>query len=257
VIGRHQVGVQPIAVQRRPPPVGAFGGVLDEHVGVGVGVAGAAHAVLERHRHQPAARLVTVGAVVVAADPDPVPLQVADADLKRLGPCLGDLPAELVATAGREQRHAFRGAEAVVERLHPLVDPLAPVLPGPLEPLAVQLMGVGPEYLAAQPLDRLDLHPLRATQPARRLHRAHVTLERLGPGELLRLRHPLLGGPGLERFQQRPGRQLGARVGAPQRRTPDLAGGRVQALEHRADLLGRGDPLQAASLGGAADEPAW
>jgi hypothetical protein len=67
----------------------------------------------------------------------------------------------------------------------------------------------------------------------------------------------VLGGVGLERLQQRPGRQLGARVGAPQRRTPQLAGGRVQALEHRSHLLGACHAFEVAGLGGAADEPAW
>ena len=79
MIGGHQMGVQPVAVQGRPPSVRALGSVLDKHVGVEVGVAGAAHAVLEGHRHQPADRLVAVGAVVVAADPEAVALQVADA----------------------------------------------------------------------------------------------------------------------------------------------------------------------------------
>jgi hypothetical protein len=51
VVGRHQLGVQPVAVQGRPASVRPLGGVLDQHVGVAVGVAGAAHAVLEGHRH--------------------------------------------------------------------------------------------------------------------------------------------------------------------------------------------------------------
>ena len=39
VIGRHQLGVQPVAVQGRPAAVRSLGGVLDQHVGVEVGVA--------------------------------------------------------------------------------------------------------------------------------------------------------------------------------------------------------------------------
>jgi hypothetical protein len=39
VVGRHQLGVQPVAVQRRPPPVRSLGGVLDQHVGVELRVA--------------------------------------------------------------------------------------------------------------------------------------------------------------------------------------------------------------------------
>ena len=34
VIGRHQLGVQPVAVQRRPAAVRSLGGVLDQHMGV-------------------------------------------------------------------------------------------------------------------------------------------------------------------------------------------------------------------------------
>jgi hypothetical protein len=178
-----------------------LGGVLDQRVGVELRVAGAAHAVLERHRHQATGRLVAVGAVVVAADPDPMGLQVADADLQRLSPCLGDLPANLVAAAGAQQRHALGGAEAVVEGLHPLVDPLAAVLPRPLKGLAVQLARVGAEDLVAQALDRLDLHPPGAAQPAGRLDRAHVALERLRPRERLQILHALLNGSGPEGFQ--------------------------------------------------------
>jgi hypothetical protein len=47
----------------------------------------------------------------------------------------------------------------VVEGLHPLIDPLAPVLPGASECFAIQFVGVQVEDLAAQPLDRLDLDP--------------------------------------------------------------------------------------------------
>jgi hypothetical protein len=68
----------------------------------------------------------------------------------------------------------------VVKGLHALIDPLAPMLPGTGECFAIQLARIGAEDLAAQPLDRLDLDPLRAAQPAGRLDRAHVTLERLG-----------------------------------------------------------------------------
>jgi hypothetical protein len=127
----------------------------------------------------------------------------------------------------------------------------------PCRTLPVQLTRVGGEDLAAQPLHRLDLDPPGAAQPAGRLHRAHVTLECLRLGELLQLRHALLGGPLPEGLQQRAGGQHGARVGPPQRRTPHLAGGRVEALEHRPHLLGRGDPFEAGRGRGAADEPAW
>jgi hypothetical protein len=220
-------------------------------------VAGAAQTVLERHRQQPAAHVVAVGAVMVAAHPDPVALQVADSDLKSLRPSLGYLPPGSITTTGREQGDALGGAEAVVERLHPLVDPLAAVLPRPLEPLPVQLAGVEAEDLAAQPLDRLDLDPPGPAELAGRLDRAHVPLERLGPRERLQVGGAPLGGPGLERLQQRPGRQLGAWVGPPQRHTPHLTRGGVQALEHRPHLLGTRDSLQAACLRDVADEPAW
>src|ERR671912_457996 len=54
-----------------------------------------------------------------------------------------------------------------------------------------------------------------------------------------------------------PGGQFGRGAGPPQRRTALLAGGRVQALEHRPHLLGAGGPLQAGRGRGAAHEPAW
>jgi hypothetical protein len=107
----------------------------------------------------------------------------------------------VVAAAGGQQRHALGAAEAVVKRLHPLVDPLAAVLPGPLEPLPVQLTRVEAEDLAAQPLHRLDLHPPRAADPAGGLDSSHVALERLGPGELLQVLHPALGRLGLKGVQ--------------------------------------------------------
>jgi SagB-type dehydrogenase family enzyme len=253
----HQMGVQPVAVERGPAAVRTLSGVLHQDMRVELRIAGAAEAVLERDGEQPAAYVVAVGAVVVAAHPDPVGLQVVDADVEGLGPGLGDLPAELLAAAGGQQRYALRRAEAVVEGLHPLVDPLAAVLPGPLERLAIQLPRVGAEDLAAEPLDRLDLHPPGAAELACCLDRADVALERLRLGELLQVLDAVLGGAGREGLQQRPGGQLGARIGAPQRRTPHLAGGGIQALEHRPHLLGRRDPLQPAGLGGAADEPAW
>jgi len=224
---------------------------------VAVGVAGAAQAMLEGHRHQPPSRLVPVGAVVVAADPDTVALQILNAGLEGLGPALGQQPPDPWAAASGQQRHALGRGKAVVEGLHPRIDPLALVLPGAGEGFAVQLARVSAQDLATEPLDRLDLDPPGAAQLAGRLYRPHIPLERLGPGQRLQLRHALLGGPGLERGQQWPGGQLGPRVSPPERRASLLAGGRVQALEHRLHLLGRGDPLQAAGLGGAADEPAW
>jgi hypothetical protein len=162
VVGRHQVGVQPVAVQRGPAAVRALGGVLHQDVGVAVGVAGAAHAVLEGHRHQPPGRLVVVGAVVIAADPEAVALEVADRRLEGVGASVGQQPAGLGAADGGQQRHALGAGEAVIEGLHSLIDPLAPVLPRPLEPVPIQLAGVSPEHLAAEPLDRLYLHPLGA-----------------------------------------------------------------------------------------------
>jgi hypothetical protein len=57
----------------------------------------------------------------------------------------------------------------VVEGLHPLIDPLTPVLPSVSECFAVQLPRVGAQHLAAQPLNRLDLDPLDAAELAGRL----------------------------------------------------------------------------------------
>jgi hypothetical protein len=73
----------------------------------------------------------------------------------------------------------------VVEGLHAVVEPLALVLPRLVEPLPVQLARVSAEDLAAEPLDRLDLHPPAAAGSAGRLDEAHVALERLGARELL------------------------------------------------------------------------
>jgi hypothetical protein len=89
VIGGHQVGIQPVAVQGRPPSVRTLRRILDKDVGVAVGVAGAAHAVLEGHRHQPPDRRVAVGAVVVAAHAEAVAFQVADRDSEGLGSSVG------------------------------------------------------------------------------------------------------------------------------------------------------------------------
>jgi hypothetical protein len=239
VVGRHEMGVQPVAVQGGPASVRSLGGVLDEHVGVVVGITGAAHAVLERHRQHPRLDVVAVGAVVVAPHPNPVGLQVPDAALEGLIPCFGDLPPEVVAAASGQQRDTLGRGEAVVEGLHPLVDPLALVLPRAVEALAEQLARIEAKHLATEPLDRLHLDPPRAAGPAGGLDGAHVALERLRSRERFEVLDALLGGPLLQRLQQRAGGQLGARVGAPERRTADLAGGGVQALEHRAHLLGR------------------
>ena len=135
-------------------------------------------------------------------------------DVEGLGPTLGQQPPDLGAAAGGQQRHALGGAEAVVEGLHPRIDPLAPMLPRLLEPLPIQLTRVDAEDLAAQPVDRLDLDSPRAAQPAGGLDRAHIPLERLGPGELLQVLDTVLGGPYFQRVQQGPGGQLGARIGA-------------------------------------------
>jgi hypothetical protein len=171
--------------------------------------------VLEGHRRQPSNRLVAIGAVVVAADAKTVALQVGDGDGEGLGPSFGQQPPGLRATASGQQRHALRRAEAVVERLHPRIHPLAPMLPSRGKCFAVQLVGVQAQDLAAQPLDRLDLDPPGAAQPAGRLHRAHVTLERLRPGQLLQVLNAPLGRAGLEGLQQRRRGQLGPRVGPP------------------------------------------
>jgi hypothetical protein len=103
VIGRHQLGVQPVAVQGCPATVRSLGGVLDQDVGVVLRVAGAAHAVLEGHRHQPPDRLIAVGAVVVTADPEAVALQVADRNREGFGPSFGQQPLGLGAAAGGQQ----------------------------------------------------------------------------------------------------------------------------------------------------------
>jgi hypothetical protein len=145
----------------------------------------------------------------------------------------------------------------VVEGLDSLIDALAPMLPRLVEPLPIQLARVDVQHLAAEPLDGLDLDSSRAPQPAGRLDRAHVPLERLGPGQLRQVRNTLLVGAGFQGLQQRPSGQLGARVGPQKRRTPLLAGGRVQALEYRPHLLGAGGSLEAGGGGGAAREPAW
>jgi len=138
VIGRHQMRVEPVAVQGRPASVRPLSGVLHQRVGVELRITQAAQPVLERHRQQSTPDVVAVGAVVITAHPDPVGLQVADADLERLIAGFGHLPADLVAAAGGQQRDALGAGEAVVEGLHPLVDPLPLVLPGPLKRLAVQ-----------------------------------------------------------------------------------------------------------------------
>jgi hypothetical protein len=136
-----------------------LGGVLDKDVGMAVGVAGAAHAVLEGHRHQPPSRLVAVSAVVVAPHPEAMALHIADREHEGLGPSFGQQPPHPWAAGSGQQRHALGAGEAVVEGLHPLIDPLTPVLPRLVEPLPVQFVGVTGEDLAAQPLDRLDLDP--------------------------------------------------------------------------------------------------
>jgi hypothetical protein len=98
-------------------------------------------------------------------------------------------------------RETLLGRRSSGRRLHALVDPLAPVLPGLVELLPVHRAGVDPEYLAAEALDRLDLDPLGATQSTGRLHRPHIAFQRLALGELLQLLDASLGGMGLERGQ--------------------------------------------------------
>jgi hypothetical protein len=93
----------------------------------------------------------------------------------------------------------------VVEGLHPRVDSLAAVLPGLVEPLPIQRAWAGAQHLAAQPLDGLDLDPLGAAQPAGRLDRPHIALERVRPGQRLQVLDALFGGPSLEGVKQQPG----------------------------------------------------
>jgi hypothetical protein len=106
-----------------------------------------------------------------------------------------------------------------------------------------------PSTFAADSLDRLDLDPPRPAQPAGRLNWAHIPLERLGAGQLLQVLNTLLISAHFQGLQHWLGGQLGVRVGPPQRRTALLPGGRFQALEHRPDLLGAGDPLEAGGGG--------
>jgi hypothetical protein len=101
VIGRHQLRVQPIGVQRCPAAIRSLGGVLHQHVGVELRIAGAAHAMLERHRQHAGVDVVAVGAVVVAAHPDPMGLQVANAHLEGFCPRVGDALAYLLAARRR------------------------------------------------------------------------------------------------------------------------------------------------------------
>jgi hypothetical protein len=117
-------------------------------------------------------------------------------------------------------------------------------------------MRVDAEDLAAQPLHRLHLDPSGAAQPAGRLHRAHVTLERLRSAQLLKVLDAAFGCAGLEGLQQRPRGQLGARIGARKRRAPHFTRCRVQALEHRPHLLRAGGPIQPGHGGGVAHEAA-
>ena len=85
----------------------------------------------------------------------------------------------------------------MVEGLHPLVDPLAPMLPGRIECFAIQLARVDAEDLAAQPLDRLDLDPPGA-RPAGRPPATERTspLSALDPASCLQVLDALLGGAG-------------------------------------------------------------
>src|SRR4029450_1726092 len=79
------------------------------------------------------------------------------------------------------------------------------------------------------------------------------TFTRLVPPARHAARHarPALAAP-----HPRPGAPLGAWVGPPQRCTADLAGGWVEALEHRPHLLRARHAFEAAGLGGAGDEDA-
>jgi hypothetical protein len=87
----------------------------------------------------PPDRLVAIRAVVVAPNPEAVALQIADGDLKGFGAAVGQQPAGLGAGASGQQRHTLGGAEAVVEGLHPLIHPLAAMLPRLVKPVPVQL----------------------------------------------------------------------------------------------------------------------
>ncbi len=238
MIGRHQMRVQPIGVERRPALIRSLGGVLHQHVGVVLRVAGAAHAVLERDPQQPPAGLV------------------ADRHLERLRAGRGDLPAYPVAATAGQQADALRAREAVVKRRHPPVDPLALVLPRLVESLAVQAVRVDAEHLAGDPLDGLDLDPPGGARRAGCLYRADVPGERLGRGEGVELLDTLRSGLVLQGRQQRRRRELRPRVGAQKGGAAHLAGRRVQPAEQRPHLLGGRGPLKAAGRGVLADPAA-
>src|SRR5512132_3281459 len=150
---------------------------------------------LEGHRHQPPDRRVAVGPVVVSAHPDAVALQIPDADLEGLVAALGQQPTDLGVAAGSQQRHALGAGEAVVERLHALVDPLATVLPGLVEPLPVQLARIGVQDLAAEPLDRLGLDP-EAVKPGETSCGYLVCMRASGVGWLIQATVGSFGGVG-------------------------------------------------------------
>jgi hypothetical protein len=257
VVGGHQVRIQPIRIQRTPAPIRPQGDVLDQHMRMGLGVAGAAAAMLEGHRQPPTVGLVTVDPVVLASHPDRMGLQVGDCGSQRGRAGRIHLLSAGRAAAGGQQTHTLGRGEAEVEGGHPGVDALTAVLPCRIERIPVQRPRVNLQHHAADPLCRLDLHPPGAAGAAGRLQCPHIARQGLGAGQLLQVDNASVGGVLAERRQERPGRQLGARVGPQQGLTALLAGGRVQAAEHCPDLLSGGDPDQAAGGCGLAQEAAW
>ena len=164
VIGRHQLGVQPVAVQGRPAAVRTLGGVLDQHVGVVLwgrrrGSCGARRPPPpaprppgsgrcrcgrggRRCRGAPGSRSATWRA---SARPS--------ASSRRIW---GLPPAASSDTLLGEEKQWSKACTRSLTRLPRCCQ-------APVECFAVQLAGVGAQDLAAQPLDRLDLDP-----PARR-----------------------------------------------------------------------------------------
>lgn len=124
------------------------------------------------------------------------------------------------------------------------------MLPRFRERLAVQFRRVPPEDRPADPLHRrhVDL-------AAGRKDRLEVTTWPLVGDQLAGL-DAARGRELPQRCLERRGRQLGAGIGPPHGRHPLLAGQRVLAGEQPMHRLLRGDALQAALLGQAAQPPA-
>jgi hypothetical protein len=112
------------------------------------------------------------------------------------------------------------------------------VLPCRSECFAVQATGVDFEQHAAEPLCGLDLDPPGAAGPAGRLDRPHIPGQRLGPRQPGQVSDALGVGVLAQGCQQRPGRELGAGVGAQQGLAALLPGRRILTPEHGPHLLG-------------------